>query len=255
MRGTSGRDAKICRPLSRSTASAPDPAPAERICAPSALRVARGPAARAAAGRRSVAAASSTAMRRSVRAIGQSRVGNPPVGARLRLRSASRAAIVASMVKRRVLLPSLVAMFVLLGSGQALAAPTWLGRRAAGRRRGRDATVPADVADRHGGNSVAVWAANTGPAARFASRFGPAAGRGARRESLDGGFSTQSEQPQRRARSRTASSSRRRHANNECTVRRLRRAGPRAAAGATPTDGPRRPSAASTRCWRARTGR
>ena len=33
MRGTSGRDAKICRPLSRSTASAPDPAPAGRICA------------------------------------------------------------------------------------------------------------------------------------------------------------------------------------------------------------------------------
>ena len=155
MRGTSGRDAKICRPLSRSTASAPDPAPAERICAPSALRVARGPAARAAAGRRSVAAASSTAMRRSVRAIGQSRVGNPPVGARLRLRSASRAAIVASMVKRRVLLPSLVAMFVLLGSGQALAAQ-WLGSEpldASG-----NATVPADVAAT-GDRSAAIWIA------------------------------------------------------------------------------------------------
>src|SRR3954454_10461693 len=153
MRGTSGRDAKISRPLSRSIASAPDPAPAERICAPSALRVARGPAARAAAGRRSVAAANSAAMRRSVRAIGQSRVGNPPVGARLRLRSASRAAIVASMVKRRVLLPTLVATFVLLGPGQALAA-LWLGSEPLDT--GGSATVPADVAAT-GDRSAAIW--------------------------------------------------------------------------------------------------
>ena len=40
MRGTSGRVAKIWRPLSRSIASAPEPPPAERICEASALRVA-----------------------------------------------------------------------------------------------------------------------------------------------------------------------------------------------------------------------
>ena len=172
MRGTSGREAKICCPLSRSIASAPDPAPAERICAPSALRVARGPAARATAGSRSVAAASSTVMRRSVRAIGQSRVGNPPVGARLRLRSAPRAAIVASMVKRRVLLPTLVAMFVLLGSGQALAAPTWLAGES---QDGTEAAtgVPADVATDSGGNSVAVWAASTASRRRGPRRLPP----------------------------------------------------------------------------------
>src|SRR3954452_1399819 len=194
MRATSGRDAKICRPLSRSIASAPDPAPAERICAPSALRVARGPAARAAAGRRSVAAASSAAMRRSVRAIGQSRVGNPPVGARLRLRSASRAAIVASMVKRRVLLPTLVATFVLLGPGQALAAPPWLAGES---HDGAEAAtgVPADVATDSGGNSVAVWAANTAAGGEVRAAFRPRGGPWGAPESLDGELSTQSEQP------------------------------------------------------------
>jgi PKD domain-containing protein len=107
-----------------------------------------------------VAAASSAAMRRSVRAIGQSRVGNPPVAARLRLRSASRAAIVASMVKRRVLLPTLVAMFVLLGSGQALAAPTWL----AGEQRDPAAGLsdPPDVAAGGAGDAAVAWAGSGG---------------------------------------------------------------------------------------------
>ena len=80
VRGVSGREAKIWRPLSRSTANAPEPPPAKRICDASAERVAEGPAACAAAGR-SAAATSSTAIRRYIRAIGWSRVGNPPVAA------------------------------------------------------------------------------------------------------------------------------------------------------------------------------
>src|SRR4051794_10347036 len=149
MRGTSGRDAKISRPLSRATARAPDPAPPAGICEASAERVAPGPPARAAAGR-IVAAASSTAMRRSVRAIKVPRVGNPPAGARLRLRSSPRAAIVGSMVNRRVLLPMLVAAFVLLGSGQALAAPTWLGGGAPGGAPGAPAGPRARAAGKGG---------------------------------------------------------------------------------------------------------
>ena len=253
MRGTSGRDAKICRPLSRSTASAPDPAPAERICAPSALRVARGPAARAAAGRRSVAAASSTAMRRSVRAIGQSRVGNPPVGARLRLRSASRAAIVASMVKRRVLLPSLVAMFVLLGAGQALAAPTWLAgesqdgaeavdgrssrrrdrqRRQLGRRVGREPRGRRRGSRRLPPPRRAVGRAGE-PRRRAQHAFGPAARRGAARRGVRRGLARQ----QRRHRASLGAPP---------GGRRLER-------GRHDRQAPA--AAASARCWRARTGR
>jgi PKD domain len=133
-------------------------------------------------------------MRRSVRAIGQSRVGNPPVGARLRLRSASRAAIVASMVKRRVLLPSLVAMFVLLGAGQALAAPTWLAGES---QDGAEAVtgVPADVATDSSGNSVAVWAANPASGGEVRAAFRPRGGPWGAPESLDGALSTLSAQP------------------------------------------------------------
>ena len=69
MRGVSGRRAKTWRPLSRSTASAPEPPPAKRICEASAARVPDGPAACAAAGR-SAAAASNTAVMRDIRAIG-----------------------------------------------------------------------------------------------------------------------------------------------------------------------------------------
>ena len=66
-------------------------------------------------------------MRRDIRAIGWSRVGNPPVAAKSRLRSARPHAIVSAMVFRRELLPFLLAAaFLLVGPGQALAAPTWL---------------------------------------------------------------------------------------------------------------------------------
>src|SRR4051812_6115157 len=193
MRGTSGRDAKISRPLSRSTASAPDPAPLARICEASAERVAPGPAARAAAGR-IVAAASSTAMRRSVRAIKVPRVGNPPAGARLRLRSSPRAAIVGSMVNRRVLLPMLVAAFVLLGSGQALAEPTWLSGEAEDGTQAAQA-VPADVATDSGGNSMAVWAASTATGGEVRAAYRPRGGPWGAPESLDGELDALSNQP------------------------------------------------------------
>jgi hypothetical protein len=253
MRGTSGREAKISRPLSRSIASAPDPAPAERICAPSALRVARGPAARATAGSRSVAAASSTVRRRSVRAIGQSRVGNPPVGARLRLRSAPRAAIVAPMVKRRVLLPTLVAMFVLLGPGQALAAPSWL---AGERQDGAEAAtgVPADVATDIEGNSVAVWAASTASGGQGSRRLPPPrrpvgrAGEPRRRAQHPVGAAARRSAAERAVR-RDLARERRRHPaplGAPAGGRRLERCR---------HDRPLQPVAASTRSWRARTAR
>jgi hypothetical protein len=98
------------------------------------------------------------------------------------------------MVKRRVLLPSLVAMFVLLGPGQALAAPTWLAGES---QDGAEAAtgVPADVATDSGGNSVAVWAANTATGGEVRAAFRPRGGPWGAPESLDGELSTQSEQP------------------------------------------------------------
>ena len=86
VRGVSGREAKIWRPLSRSTASAPEPPPAERICEASAERVAAGPAAWRAGGQERGRGEQSgdEAIRPSHRS---SRVGNPPVGAKSRWRS------------------------------------------------------------------------------------------------------------------------------------------------------------------------
>ena len=98
------------------------------------------------------------------------------------------------MVKRRVLLPSLVAMFVLLGPGQALAAPTWLAGES---QDGAEAVtgVPADVATDSSGNSVAVWAANPAAGGEVRAAFRPRGGPWGAPESLDGTLSTLSAQP------------------------------------------------------------
>jgi hypothetical protein len=98
------------------------------------------------------------------------------------------------MVKRRVLLPTLVAMFVLLGSGQALAAPTWLAGES---HDGAEAAtgVPADVATDSGGNSVAVWVASTGAGGEVRAAFRPSGGPWGAPESLDGALSVRSVQP------------------------------------------------------------
>jgi hypothetical protein len=98
------------------------------------------------------------------------------------------------MVERRVLLPTLVAMFVLLGPGQALAAPSWLAGES---HDGAEAAtgVPADVATDSGGNSVAVWAANTAAGGEVRAAFRPRGGPWGAPESLDSELSTQSEQP------------------------------------------------------------
>ena len=82
-------------------------------------------------------------------------------------------------------------MFVLLGAGQALAAPTWL----AGESHDGAAAatgVPADVATDSGGNSVAVWAANTAAGGEVRAAFRPRGGPWGAPESLDGELSTQS---------------------------------------------------------------
>jgi hypothetical protein len=98
------------------------------------------------------------------------------------------------MVKRRVLLPLLVAMFVLLGPGQALAAPTWLAGES---HDGAEAAtgIPADVATDSGGNSVAVWVASTGTGGEVRAAFRPSGGPWGAPESLDGALSVLSVQP------------------------------------------------------------
>jgi hypothetical protein len=98
------------------------------------------------------------------------------------------------MVERRVLLPLLVAMFLLLGPGQALAAPTWLGGES---QDGSEAVqaVPADVATDADGNSVAVWAATTETRVEVRAAFRPRGGAWGAPESLDGQLSAQSDQP------------------------------------------------------------
>ena len=85
-------------------------------------------------------------------------------------------------------------MFVLLGAGQALAAPTWL----AGESHDGAAAatgVPADVATDSGGNSVAVWAANTAAGGEVRAAFRPRGGPWGAPESLDGELSALSDQP------------------------------------------------------------
>src|SRR5215208_6697058 len=189
VRGVSGRRAKIWRPLSRSIASAPEPPPADRICEASAERVAEGPAACAAAGG-SAAAASSTAMRRYIRAIRRSRVGNPPVAAKSRLRSARSHAIVRAMVFRRELLPILLAVaFLLVGPAQAPASPEWLGAEPLDAT--LNATVPADVAADADGNAVAVWLAG----GEVRSAYRPRGGPWGAPESLDPGVPVVATQP------------------------------------------------------------
>jgi hypothetical protein len=85
-------------------------------------------------------------------------------------------------------------MFVLLGPGQALAAPTWLAGES---QDGAEAAtgVPADVATDSGGNSVAVWAASTATGGEVRAAFRPRGGPWSAPESLDGALSTQLEQP------------------------------------------------------------
>ena len=85
-------------------------------------------------------------------------------------------------------------MFVLLGSGQALAAPSWLAGES---HDGAEAAtgVPADVATDSGGNSVAVWAASTATGGEVRAAFRPRGGPWGAPESLDGALSTQLEQP------------------------------------------------------------
>ena len=95
-------------------------------------------------------------MRCSIRAIRDSRVGNPPVGPKSRLRSAAAPAIVGVMVLRRELLSILLATAILLvGAGQALAAPQWLPAQPL------PASLPSlvdpAVATDADGNSIAVW--------------------------------------------------------------------------------------------------
>jgi hypothetical protein len=58
------------------------------------------------------------------------------------------------MALRRELLLLMVAAFLLLGPGQALAAPQWL---PAELREATGSGAPADVASDADGNSVAVW--------------------------------------------------------------------------------------------------
>ena len=198
MRGTSGRDAKIWRPLSRSTASAPDPAPAERICAPSALAGRAG--ARGARGggqeeRGRGEQHGDEAERPSHRAV-ESRQpagrGEVAVAFRLPSRDSRRRWSTGGSCS-----PLLVAMFVLLGAGAGARGADLAGRRVAGRRRGRDGR-PADVATDSGGNSVAVWAANPATGGEVRAAYRPRGGPWGAPESLDGALARSSSPAARR---------------------------------------------------------
>jgi hypothetical protein len=98
------------------------------------------------------------------------------------------------MVKRRVLLPLLVATFALLGSGQALAAPTWLSGES---QDGSEAaqSIPVDVATDSAGNSMAVWAASTATGGEVRAAYRPRGGPWGAPESLDGDFDVVADQP------------------------------------------------------------
>jgi hypothetical protein len=93
------------------------------------------------------------------------------------------------MVKRRVLLPSLVATFALAGSGQALAEPTWLVREPLDAT--TNATIPADVAADADGNAVAVWIAE----GEIRASYRPWGGPWGAPENLDPGASIHATQP------------------------------------------------------------
>jgi hypothetical protein len=93
------------------------------------------------------------------------------------------------MVKRRVLLPSLVATFMLLGSGQALAAQ-WLGSEPLDTS--GNATVPADVAAT-GDRSVAVW---VGPDRHVHASVRPRGGPWGPAEDVDAAGFAYPDQPQ-----------------------------------------------------------
>ena len=84
---------------------------------------------------------------------------------------------------------------MLLGSGQALAAPTWLPGESQDGIQAADDSVPADVATDSQGNSVAVWVASTGTTGEVRAAYRARGGPWGAPESLDGVLSTLLEQP------------------------------------------------------------
>ena len=254
MRGTSGRDAKIWRPLSRSTASAPDPAPAgahlrgERRAGRARARGARGGGQEERGRGEQHGDEAERPSHRAVESRQPAGRGEVAVAFRLPSRDSrldGQTAGPAPLARRDVRAARARAG----ARGADLA-----GRRVAGRRRGRDG-LPADVATDSGGNSVAVWVASTGTGGEVRAAFRPAAARGARRRastarsaccrtsraspcSRDGEFVAVWLAQRRRHRAPLGAPSRR---------RRLERRRPRSAPSAA--------APASRRCWRARTGR